>query len=130
MRTGKPIRLGDLQLRIMKVLWAHAAPRSVAQVQAELGSDALAYTTVATMLRKMEQRRLVSHEQRARRFLYSPRVTEDQVARSMANDLVNRIFEGSVTAAVSHLLDARDIDRRELVELERLIRARKRQDGT
>ena len=63
-------RLGDLQLRIMKVLWArHEA--TVAEVHKGLGAASdLAYTTVATMLRKMEARRLVTHRLEERSFVY------------------------------------------------------------
>ena len=63
MRGKKPIRLGQLQLRIMKVLWAAAGPVSVAEVQQVLDGEPLAYTTVATMLRKMEDRGFVVHHE-------------------------------------------------------------------
>ena len=59
MSAERTYRLGDLQLRIMRILW-RAGPVSVARVHEELGGS-LAYTTVATMLRKMEDRGLVGH---------------------------------------------------------------------
>ena len=117
-------RLGDLQLRIMRVLW-ESGPASVAEVQQRLGGQPLAYTTVATMLRKMEDRGLVAHDETQRRFIYRPAITAEEVTRSMADDLVDRLFEGSLSQAVSHLLDCRQVSRRELVELERLIQQRK-----
>ena len=119
-------RLGDLQLRIMKVLW-RAAPVSVAKVQKELGGVPLAYTTVATMLRKMEARGLVRHRERGRKFLYEPAISAEEVTRSMADDLVERVFEGSLSATVSHLLETRDVSSKELARLEHMIRQRKRQ---
>jgi predicted transcriptional regulator len=124
MAEKPPYRLGDLQLRILKVLWA-TGPASVAEVQEGL-EDSLAYTTVATMLRKMEVRGLVHHREEGRRFLYEAAVTADEVTRSMAHDLVDRLFEGSLSQAVSHLLDTREVSREELETLERLIRQRKR----
>jgi predicted transcriptional regulator len=117
-------RLGDLQLRIMRVLW-HAGPATVADVRQRLGKD-LAYTTVATMLRKMEDRGLVGHEERDRKFIYSAAVPVEDVTRSMADDLVERVFEGSLSQAVSHLLESREVSRGELAELEKLIQERKR----
>lgn len=119
------IRLGELQLRIMKVLWDQQ-PATVAEVQQSLDGEPLAYTTVATMLRKMENRGLVSHHEAGRKFLYEARVTEDQVSRSMADDFVDRMFEGRLADAVSHLLDTRDIDPQELAQLEDLLRRRKK----
>ena len=127
---GKPghqqnYRLGDLQLKIMKVLW-RMGHVTVYEVHEQLSKEQLAYTTVATMLRKMEARGLVRHEEEERRFIYSAAVGEDEVTRSMAGDLLDRLFEGSLSTAVSHLLDTRDISHEELIRLEHLIQQRKR----
>jgi len=117
-------RLGDLQLRIMRVLW-NRDPASVADVQAALDGEPLAYTTVATMLRKMEDRGLVRHREVGRKFLYDPAVSAEEVTRSMADDLVDRLFEGSMAATVTHLLRTREVSVEELARLERLIQERK-----
>ncbi len=116
-------RLGDLQLRIMKVLWELGAA-DVSKVQGRLGGEPLAYTTVATMLRKMEDRGLVRHHEQGRKFIYQAEVSAETVSRSMADDLVDRFFAGSLSQAVSHLRETRDVDPRELGRLEQLIRMR------
>ncbi|MGQ9607491.1 MAG: BlaI/MecI/CopY family transcriptional regulator [Thermogutta sp.] len=123
MRPGK-LRLGDLQLKILRVLW-HMGECGVTEVHQALGSSRYAYTTVATMLRKMEARKLVAHRSEGRRFVYFPLVREDAVARSAAAEFVDRIFKGSLTAAVCQLLDSRAVSRDELEALERLIAERK-----
>ena len=128
MANRRVYRLGDLQLRIMRVLW-NCGPASVADVQGKLEGEPLAYTTVATMLRKMEDRGLVRHQEEARRFIYEPVVSQEDVTRSMADDLVNRLFQGSFADAVSHLLETREVSRRELTRLEQLIKERKRRRG-
>ena len=117
-------RLGDLQFRIMKVLWK-SGPMSVWEVRADLDGDRLAYTTVATMLRRMEDRGLVRHREQDRKFIYRPAVTADEVTRSMADDLVDRLFEGSLAETVSHLLQTREVSGRDLERLERMIQERK-----
>lgn len=114
-------RLGDLQLKIMKVLW-DLGPAGVAEVQQHLGGDRLAYTTVATMLRKMENRGLVRHREDSRRFIYEPTVSAESVTRCMADDLVNRLFQGSMADAVTHLIQSREVSGEELDRLENLIR--------
>ena len=124
MGNARTFRLGDLQLRIMRVLWK-SAPASVAEVQEDLGGERLAYTTVATMLRKMEDRGLLRHRELGRKFLYEPAVTAEEVTRSMAHDLVDRLFEGNVAATVSHLLETREVSQTELARLEQLIQQRK-----
>ena len=78
MSAPKRYRLGDLQLEIMKVLWERGEA-SVADVAAALDGATLAYTTIATMLRKMEARGLVRHTSEGRRFLYRAAVTPDAV---------------------------------------------------
>lgn len=125
MSEAKRFRLGDLQLKIMKVLWERGAA-SVADVAAALDGAALAYTTVATMLRKMEGRGLVRHTSEGRRFLYCPAVTPDAVTRSMADDVLDRLFAGSLAEMLHHLLTTRDVSREELDALEQLVRERKK----
>jgi predicted transcriptional regulator len=124
MSSERTYRLGDLQLRIMKILWT-AGPASVARVHEDLGGS-LAYTTVATMLRKMEDRGLVAHEEQNRKFIYHAAIPAAEVTRWMADDLVDRLFQGSLADTVNHLLETREVSPQELAELERLIWERKR----
>jgi predicted transcriptional regulator len=81
------------------------------------------------MLRKMEDRGLVRHESRGRRFIYRPAVAADDVTRSMAGDLLDRLFEGSLADMVHHLLSQREVSQEELARLEELIVQRKTQRG-
>jgi BlaI family penicillinase repressor len=119
-------RLGDLQLRILQSLWARPGA-SVSEVHAELRPERdLAYTTIATMLRKMEARGLVTHTEEGRTYLYSAVVRSEDVNRSAGSHFVERLFEGSLTDAVSHLLTTREVSREELDRLEKLIKDAKR----
>lgn len=120
-------RLGDLQLQIMKVLW-RSGEATVATIHSTLPNGAnLAYTTVATMLRKMETRGLVTHRADGRTFIYAPAVAEDQISRGMAEHVLDRLFGGSVEALVSNLLTTREVSRDELGRIEKLIARRRNQ---
>ncbi len=124
-----PRKLGDLQLKIMKVLWARGRA-TVSEVQQDLdGAKALAYTTVATMLRKMESRGLVRHLSEGRTFIYEAAYEESSVSKNMADDLVERLFEGRLSSLVSHFLSTRDVSEEELDRLEKLVRKSKRSKG-
>jgi len=126
MPKPKVHRLGDLQLKILQTLWEQGEA-AVAHVHHALGGSAkFAYTTVATMLRKMEARGLVTHRAQGRSFVYRAKVAAQEVSRGMADHLVDRLFEGSLTDVVSHLLTTREVSRAELNELERMIAERKR----
>jgi BlaI family transcriptional regulator, penicillinase repressor len=119
-------RLGDLQLKIMKVLWERSQA-TVAEVHESLPAEAdLAYTTIATMLRKMEARGLVSHRVEERKFLYRPLVKEREVANKMSAHFIEGLFEGSLANMVSHLLKTQEISREELERLAKLIAERKK----
>lgn len=127
MSQRRTFRLGNLQLKIMQVLWDRG-PSTVADVQQALPEESeLAYTTMATMLRKMETRGLVAHDAEGRRFVYRAAVEAGEVTRSMATDLLDRLFEGSLSDLVSHLLNSHEVSRDELTKLEALIAARKKQ---
>lgn len=122
---SRTTRLGNLQLEIMRVLWSRG-PSTVAEVQEALGGRDLAYTTVATMLRKLEPRGLVCHRCQGRSFVYEAAVPENDVRQGMAGDLLDRVFSGSLSSLVSHLLSSRPVKRQELDELAALIAARRK----
>ncbi len=124
-------RLGDLQLQILRALW-QLGEATVAQVQTHLEAEQsrkLAYTTVATMLRKMEARGLVRHRSQGRRFVYRATVSDEQVSQRLTTYLLDRLFEGSLTQMVNHLLEHRQVDPQELERLEQLIRRKKGETG-
>jgi len=117
----KTSSLGELQLAILRVLWS-CGEATASDVHAALHAErGLAPTTIATMLKKMEKRGLVGHREDGRRFIYRPAVTEEVVTRSMVADLTDRLFDGKASELMGHLLAEHDIDRSELVELNRLI---------
>jgi len=121
---SRPEKLGDLQLSIMRVLWA-AGEASVAQVHAALRDERdRALTTIATMLSKMEKKGVVRHRTEGRQFLYAPTVSEAEVRRTMVAELTERLFAGDAAALVSHLISEQEIDPAELAELRRIIDAR------
>ena len=71
-----PRNLGDLQLAILRALW-NRGEAPVSEVHAALSDRGLALTTIATMLRKMEEKGLVSHRGHGRQFLYRAEVDPD-----------------------------------------------------
>jgi BlaI family penicillinase repressor len=110
----------------MKVLWEHGES-SVAKVHERINREQdLAYTTIATMLRKMEARGLVLHRAEGRTFVYRAGIDEHSVTRNMSEHLLDRLFEGSLADLVSHLLSTREVSRSELAKIEKLIAERKK----
>jgi BlaI family transcriptional regulator, penicillinase repressor len=117
-----PRNLGDLQLAILRALWQRAAA-SVAEVHEALRDRGLALTTIATMLRKMEEKGLVSHTEQGRQFLYRAEVDPELVQKNLVGDLVTRLFDGDPLALVNHLLRAGEIELGELDDLRQRVAA-------
>jgi predicted transcriptional regulator len=125
-RTKDHRGIGDVQLRILKELWGRGAA-SVTEVHQTLASErTVAYTTIATMLRKMEERGLVRHREEGRAFIYRAAVKMDEVNQGVTQHFLQRLFAGSVASAVGHLLQSREVSRAELEQLEKLIAEAKR----
>jgi BlaI family transcriptional regulator, penicillinase repressor len=123
-----PKNLGDLQLAILRTLWEHG-PSPVAEVHAALHARSLALTTIATMLRKMEDKGLVSHTEQGRQFLYRADVDPQLVQKNLVGDLVTRLFDGDPLALVNHLLAAGEIELDELDDLRRQVAAAEQKEA-
>lgn len=115
-----PRNLGELQLAILRTLWQRDES-SVADVHEALSNRGLALTTIATMLRKMEEKGLVAHRENGRQFLYRAKVGPDLVQKNLVSDLVARLFDGDPLELVNHLLRAGEIDLGELDDLRRKV---------
>jgi len=130
MKKNRVHHLGELQYAIMRVLW-DAKSASVSHVYDALPREhRRALTTIATMLTKMEKKGVVSHRSEGRQFIYEPEISEADVHRTMVADLTERLFDGDITALVSHLLTEQEVDREELTRLQKLIdEARSKERG-
>jgi BlaI family transcriptional regulator, penicillinase repressor len=118
--------LSDLQLMLMRVFWSRASA-SAADVVAELRPiRPLAHTTVATLLSRLEKRGLLLATRDGRQVTYRAAVSRRDVRRSMVSALLAGLFDGEARGLVSHLVDQRHIDAKELAEI-RAALARKAQ---
>jgi len=115
--------LGELQHAIMRLLWARDEA-TVAEVHEALFDErGLAPTTIATMLRKMEDKGVVAHRIEDRHFVYQATVTEDEVRSTMVGELLDRLFAGDPAALVSHLVADHGIDEEEIERLRTLLQS-------
>lgn len=116
------MNLGSKQLEIMRVLWRlrRGSAKSITDELNRAGGD-VAHSTVQTQLRLLLKKHAVDYEKQERTFVYFPLVEEADVAQDAAGDLLDRVFGGSATAMVSHLLGRSDVDADELAEIRRLL---------
>jgi predicted transcriptional regulator len=112
-------------MEILKVLWEQG-PCSVRTVHRALpGSEDLAYNTVQTLLRIMDEKGLVAHHIEGRTFVYTPRYSRED----SATGFLDRVFDGAADKLVLTLLRAERISGRELEKLEKMIADARRQRG-
>ena len=115
------MRLSGRQLAIMKTLWDHGEA-SVSRVQDLLQVDPpLAYSTVSTVLSRMEQKGLVTHRCVDRQYLYRAAVSRDEAGQTIVDDVVQRICDGSPSQLVNHLLETDQVSASELRRIKELI---------
>lgn len=112
----------ELELQILKILWQES-PLLAREVQAKLEDEgrSLAKTSVITTLNTMFQKKYLSRKKQGNTYLFRPRITAEQVAGQVLDDVVDRVFDGSTAAVMLSLFDAREMNRDELKELRRLI---------
>lgn len=116
----------ELELEILKVLW-RVGPATVRQVRDELAAVRdLAYTSVMTVMTIMAGKGYVKRQKDGRSFVYQATYHEHKASKSMLQDIVDRLFGGSTTAVMQHLLETSELDDDELKQLRQLINRKSR----
>jgi predicted transcriptional regulator len=110
------------ELEIMKVVWdlESATVRDV--YEALLERRKVAYTTVMTMMKILEQKGYLKKTQTDRAYTYRPAQPKRQVIGDMVRDFVNRVFNGSAEPLLVHLVEEHGLSRKDLEEIARLRR--------
>lgn len=115
------IALSELQLELMRVLWARQEA-SVAEVAEALApARTLAHTTVATLLTRLAARGAVEARRDGRQLLYRACVSEPQVRRTMVSGLIQRLFSGDPRALLAHLVAEREVAPDDLAKVQALL---------
>ena len=118
------INFTDRELDIMAVLWERG-PSTVTEVREAL-SDDLAYTTVLTVLRVLEEKGRVSHEEEGRAHRYFPKVRREEAGQSALRRLTRKVFRGSPEMLLTQLVSDRDLSEGDLRRMRELLDERLR----
>jgi predicted transcriptional regulator len=121
MARKKSANLTDAELRLMNVLWTKGCCTVTEVLGALPAKPALAYSTVITTLRILEDKGYVSHKKDGRAFQYEPIVGRQDARRSALRQLMLRFFEGSPELLMASLFESGEVDAKELQRLRRLI---------
>ena len=110
------IAFTDRELDVMSVLW-DLEDATVTEVRQRL-ADKLAYTTVLTVLRTLEQKGYVEHTGDGRAHRYHPLVKREAAGRNALRRLLDKVFQGSPELLMTHLVSDKDLSDEELRRLQ------------
>jgi len=123
MPPRKSNTLTAAELRLMKILWRRGESAVTDLVAALPEDEPLAYNSVLTTIRILEQKGYVEHRQEGRAFVYSPSVAEDEASRTEVRNVLGRFFGNSREQLVLSLLGDEEISAEELERLKDAIRS-------
>jgi len=116
----KSTTLTEAELRLMEVLWQKRRA-TVADVTEALPPPPIAYNTVLTTMRILEQKGYVSHEEEGRAYVYQPLVEREEAAQSAVGLLLNRFFGNKSAELALRLIENERPGEEELQRLKSLI---------
>lgn len=123
MPPKKSNTLTEAELRLMKILWRRGESAVNDLVTAMPDGEILAYNSVLTTIRILEQKGYVDHRQEGRAFIYRPIIAEQEASRSEVKHILGRFFGNSREQLLLSLLGEGDISRDELKRLKAAIEA-------
>jgi len=121
------IAFTDRELDVMAVLW-ELRGGSVAEVRERLADD-LAYTTVLTVLRTLEEKGYVGHTESGKAYRYHPLVERQDAGESVLRRITRKLFKNSPELLLTHLVSDRELGEDELRRMQKLLEERLRERG-
>jgi BlaI family penicillinase repressor len=114
--------LTEQELEIMKIVWERDSSTVRDVYETLLERRKVAYTTVMTMMKILEQKKYLKRTQVDRAYVYRPAQPKRQVVGAMVRDFINRVFNGAAEPLLVHLVEEHDLSPEELEEIARLRR--------
>ena len=112
--------LTQQELEIMKIVWDLETVTVRDVYETLLKRRKVAYTTVMTMMKILEQKKYLKKNQADRAYVYRPAQPRTKVIGAMVRDFVNRVFNGSAEPLLVHLVEEHDLSREDLEEIARM----------
>jgi len=119
------ITLAEREAELMQVLWEHG-PSTVGEVQGRL-KDELAYTTVLTILQKLEKKGYVTHEAEGRSHRFMAAINREAAQKSAVRDLAAKLFKGSAGLLLTQVVKDETLSEEDLKRIRRLLAERKQE---
>ena len=115
-------RVPNSELEVLQELWKqpHQTAKQIAESLND-GGKSVSVSSVQTLLRRLEKRKLVRHKTEGKTFLFSATGKPETVRSAHARDFIDRMFGGAAVGFVSQLVDDEELSDREMKDLRDLI---------
>ena len=113
--------LTETELELMNILWRLKEGTVHDVLEALPEERPLAYTTVSTMLRILEQKGILRARKVGRGHVYKPQLHKQEYETQSVTHLVDKVFDGTPLALVHRLLDTNRLSREELLDLQKML---------
>lgn len=125
---SEKLNLTPVEFELMEILWK-IKQGTVRDVMAHLPKEReLAYTSVSTMLRILQQKKIVAIEKsNTRQHIYIPALGKDKFAAHTVNKIVTQVFSGNSVEMVAHLVNANHLTQEDINSIQKLLEARKKE---
>ncbi|APW61073.1 BlaI/MecI/CopY family transcriptional regulator [Paludisphaera borealis] len=121
--------LGELQKAVMESVW-ELGEGTVQQVRDRLDREPQpAYTTVLSVMQKLEKAGWLSHRPEGRSYVYLPTRSRDEAGSSTLRTFIDRAFRGDPMLLFQRLLDDKQLSEHDLSEIKRMIDQKRRKEG-
>ena len=121
MGRGSIDSLGDLQKLVMETVW-ELGEATVTQVRDKLDRDPPpAYTTVLSVMQKLEKAGWLKHRSEGRSYVYLPTRSRGDAGSNTLRTFIDRVFRGDPVLMFQHLLEDEELSAEDLTELGKMI---------
>ncbi|QEH32339.1 Transcriptional regulator BlaI [Aquisphaera giovannonii] len=119
--------LGELQRAVLEAVWGmgEATVQQVRDRVAEAGRGELAYTTVLSVMQKLEKAGWLGHRAEGRVYVYKPTRSRDEADSSTARALLRRVFGGDPLRLFQHLIADEDLSDGDLAAIRKMLERKK-----
>jgi len=114
--------LTEQELEIMKIVWELGSATVRDVYETLLSHRKIAYTTVMTMMKIMEEKKYLRRRLEGRAFVYEGTRPKKQMIRELVSEFINRVFNGSAEPLLAHLVEERRLSEKELKQIAKLVR--------
>lgn len=121
MARKKSPTLTEAELRLMEIIWSKGSANTTDVLKALPGDDRLAYTTVLTTLRILEDKGYLRHTKEGKAFVYHPVSDRASVSRGALRLLIGNFFNNSPALLVGNLISDETLSAKELRRLKKMI---------